>query len=141
MAARHAPGPSHTGLLPNLHPVIRSFVSLGRSTPGTGLQACCGLHGCLPHRLGGHVQRLAVSGLWTGLQLHWHINCLELLEVCMALKHLKMRLRGKHVLVCTDNTVTVAYINRQGGLCSHRMLQLRAIHIPGLLDWAADELS
>ncbi len=54
-------------------------------------------------------------------------------------------------------TVTVAYINRQGGLRSHRMSQLarhllllwsrkhlrslRAIHIPGLLNRTADELS
>ncbi len=69
---------------------------------------------------------LAVSGVWTGPQLHW------------------------------DNTATVAYINRQGGLRSRRMSQLarhlllwsqkhlrslRAIHIPGLLNRAADELS
>ncbi len=52
--------------------------------------------------------------------------------------------------------MTVAYINRQGGLCFRRMLQLarhlllwsqkhlrslRAIHIPGLLNRAANELS
>ncbi len=27
---------------------------------------------------------LAVSGVWTGPQLHWHINCLELLAVHLA---------------------------------------------------------
>ncbi len=59
----------------------------------------------------------AVSGVWTGPQLHWHINCLELLAVHLALNRLKRRLRGEHVLVRTDNTATVAYINRQGGLC------------------------
>ncbi|KAI2648193.1 ORF V: Enzymatic polyprotein [Labeo rohita] len=98
----------------------------------------------------------AVSGVWTGPQLHWHINCLELLAVHLALIRLKGRLRGKHVLVRTDNTATVAYINRQGGLRSRRMSQLarllllwsqkhlrslRAIHIPGLHNRAADELS
>ncbi len=90
----------------------------------------------------------AVSGVWTDPQLHWHINCLELLAVHLALNRLKRRLRGEHVLVRTDNTATVAYINRQGGLRSRRMSQLarhlllwsrkhlrslRAIHIPGLL--------
>ncbi|CAM4674661.1 unnamed protein product [Leuciscus chuanchicus] len=35
----------------------------------------------------------AVTGRWTGPQLHWHINCLE-----------------------SDNTTTVSYINKQGGL-------------------------
>ncbi len=99
---------------------------------------------------------LAVSGVWTGPQLHWHINCLELLAVHLALNRLKRRLRGEHVLVRTDSTATVAYINRQGGLRSRRMSQLarhlllwsrkhlrslRAIHIPGLLNRTADELS
>ncbi|KAI2656717.1 ORF V: Enzymatic polyprotein [Labeo rohita] len=98
----------------------------------------------------------AVSGVWTGPQLHWHISCLELLAVRLALILLKGRLRGKHVLVHMDNTATVAYINRQGGLRSRRMSQLarflllwsqkhlrslRAIHIPGLHNHAADELS
>ncbi len=98
----------------------------------------------------------AVSGVWTGPQLHWHINCLELLAVRLALSRLRGRLQRKDVLVRTDNTATVAYINRQGGLRSRRMSQLarhlllwsqkhlrslRAIHIPGVFNRAADELS
>ncbi len=98
----------------------------------------------------------AVSGVWTGPQLHWHINCLELLAVRLALSRLRGRLQCKDVLVRTDNTATVAYINQQGGLRSRRMSQLarhlllwsqkhlrslRAIHIPGVFNRAADELS
>ncbi len=98
----------------------------------------------------------AVSGVWTGPQLHWHINCLELLAVRLALSRLRGRLQRKHVLVRTHNTATVAYINRQGGLRSRCMSQfarhlllwsqkhlrsLRAIHIPGVFNRAADELS
>ncbi len=98
----------------------------------------------------------AVSGVWTGPQLHWHINCLELLAVRLALSRLRGRLQHKDVLVRTDNTATVAYIKRQGGLRSRRMSQLarhlllwsqkhlrslRAIHIPGVFNRAADELS
>ncbi len=98
---------------------------------------------------------LAVSGVWTGPQLHWHINCLELLAVHLDLKRLKRCLRGEHVLVRTDSTATVAYINRQGGLHSRHMSQLashlllwsrkhlrslHAIHIPGLLNRTAHEL-
>ncbi len=98
----------------------------------------------------------AVSGVWTGPQLHWHINCLELLAVRLALSRLRGRLQRKDVLVRTDNTATVAYINRQGCLRSRRMSQLarhlllwsqkhlrslRAIHIPGVFNRAADELS
>ncbi len=98
----------------------------------------------------------AAAGLWTGSQLQWHINCLELLAVWLALCRFKGLLHDKHVLVRTDNTATVAYINHQGGLCSRRLSQLarhlllwsqkhlrslRAVHIPGELNRAADELS
>ncbi len=60
------------------------------------------------------------------------------------------------MLVRTDNTAAVSYINRLGGVRSHRMSQLahhihlwshmqfkslRAVHIPGKLNRAADALS
>ncbi|KAL0160080.1 hypothetical protein M9458_043805, partial [Cirrhinus mrigala] len=101
-------------------------------------------------------EHLAASGSWTGPQLQWHINCLELLAVLLALRRFRPMLRHKHVLVRTDSTATVAYINHQGGLRSRRMSQLarhlllwsqtwlkslRAIHIPGELNHAADQLS
>ncbi|KAI2655010.1 ORF V: Enzymatic polyprotein [Labeo rohita] len=98
----------------------------------------------------------AASGSWTGPRLQWHINCLELLAVLLALRRFRPMLRHKHVLVRTDSTATVAYINHQGGLRSRRMSQLarhlllwsqtwlkslRAVHIPGELNRAADQLS
>ncbi len=79
----------------------------------------------------------AVLGVWTGPQLRWHINCLELLAVRLALSRLRGRLQGKDVLVRTDNTATVAYINRQGGLRSRRMSQL-ARHPPPLESEASE---
>ncbi|KAI2666099.1 ORF V: Enzymatic polyprotein [Labeo rohita] len=98
----------------------------------------------------------AASGSWTGPRLQWHINCLELLAVLLALRRFRPTLRHKHVLVRTDSTATVAYINRQGDLRSRRMSQLarhlllwsqtwlkslRAVHIPGELNRAADQLT
>ncbi len=56
MATRHVPSGNHSGMLPNLQPVVRPLVSSGRSSPRAGVPACCSLHGCLCHRLGGHVQ-------------------------------------------------------------------------------------
>ncbi len=50
-------------------------------------------------------------GLWSGRHLTWHINCLEMLAVYQALKHFFPVLRDHHVLVCTDNTMVVFYIN------------------------------
>ncbi len=92
----------------------------------------------------------------TGIQLQWHINCLELLAVWLALRRFKTLLHEKHVLVRTDNTATVAYIDHQGSLRSRCMSQLahhfllwsqkhlrslRAVHISGELNRAADERS
>ncbi len=54
---RHLPGSDYTGLLQDFQAVVRSLVSLGRSAPGAGIQTCCGIHRCLDHRLGSHVQR------------------------------------------------------------------------------------
>ncbi len=156
MAPRHVPGLSHPVLLPHLQPMVgpcflwagvpleqvsrHVVVSTDASTMGWG--AMCNGH--------------AAAGLWTGPQLQWHINCIELLAVWLALRCFKMLLHEKNVLVRTDNTATVAYINHQGGLRSHRMSQLaghlllwsqkhlrslRAVHVPGELNRAADELS
>ncbi len=100
--------------------------------------------------------RQAASGLWTGPRLLWHIDCLELWAVHLVLRQFRPLLLGKHVLVRTDNTVAVSYINRLGGIRSHRMSQLarhlllwshtqfkslRTVHIPGKLNRAADALS
>ncbi len=91
-----------------------------------------------------------------GPQLLWHINCLDLWAVHLALRQFRPLLLGKHVLVRTDNTAAVSYINWLGGIRSHRMSQLarhlllwshtqfkslRADHIPGKLNRAADALS
>ncbi|KAL0160102.1 hypothetical protein M9458_043827, partial [Cirrhinus mrigala] len=54
----------------------------------------------------------------------------------------------EHVLVRSDNTATVAYINHQGGvhsfcmsqLACHLLLSLRATHIPGKANRVADSL-
>ncbi len=114
-------------------------VSTDAST--TGWRAMCNGH--------------AAAGLWTGPQLQWHINFLELLTVWLALRRFRTLLHEKHILVRSDNTVTVVYINHQDGLRSRRMSQLArhlllwsqkhlrllcAVHVPGELNRAADKL-
>ncbi|KAI5086595.1 NACHT, LRR and PYD domains-containing protein 12-like, partial [Silurus meridionalis] len=91
-----------------------------------------------------------------GPRLSWHINCLEMMAVFLGLQHFLPGLRDRHVLVRTDNTAVVSYINHQGGLRSRplyklaravllwsqdRFLSLRAIYIPGRLNVRADALS
>ena len=98
----------------------------------------------------------AVRGTWDSRQRHQHINVLELRAVFLALQHFRPALEGRHVLIRTDNTSTVYHINHQGGVRSPQSLQvaqrllrwafphfasLRAMHLPGLDNQAADLLS
>ncbi|KAL0201385.1 hypothetical protein M9458_004572, partial [Cirrhinus mrigala] len=62
----------------------------------------------------------AASGVWKGPRLLWHIICLELLTVLLAL------IQGKHVFIRTDNTATVAYINHHLLSLVNTLLKARA---------------
>lgn len=99
---------------------------------------------------------MAASGRWSPPWTGQHINVLELRAVCLALQHFLPYLKRQHVLVRSDNTTVVAYVNHQGGLRSrllHEMarelllwahthlMSLRAAHVPGILNRAADMLS
>ena len=48
-----------------------------------------------------------------------HINYLELMAVSLALRHFHDIIAGCHVLVRTDNTATVYYVNNKG-VCARR---------------------
>ncbi len=92
------------------------------------------------------------SGEWKEEFLFWHINCLELRAVFLALKYFLPVLGGYHIIVRTDNMAVVSHINRQGGsksrtldrLARHlllwsqdKFLSLRAVHVPGVLNLVA----
>ncbi len=96
------------------------------------------------------------SGEWTGEFLSWHINCLELRAVFLALMYFLPVLGGHHIIVRMDNMAVVSHINRQGGSRSctldrlvlrlllwsqDKFLSLRAVHIPGILNLVDDFLS
>ncbi|KAI2646292.1 ORF V: Enzymatic polyprotein [Labeo rohita] len=95
-------------------------------------------------------------GLWSVAEQGFHINCLEMLAVCHALRSFLPDLRGHQVLIRSDNMTVVSYINRQGGLSSRHLFSLvkgllewaqlnlaslRAVHVPGRLNQGADMLS
>jgi len=101
---------------------------------------------------GGLYEGRPVRGLWNRDLQRLHINYLELLAVFLTLKRFLPFLKGHHVLVRTDNTTTVSYINRQGGLRSLQLhmlarklilwscgclLSLRATHVPGVMNLGA----
>ena len=98
---------------------------------------------------------MAASGRWSPLWSARYINVLELRAVRLALLHFLQYLEGRHVLVRSDNTTVVAYINNQGGLRSlhlhemtrellvwaHAHFPSRAAYVPGVQNSAADMLS
>ena len=107
-----------------------------------------GHDGCITAGVGCHPR--IVNRVWAPQLRFTHINCLELLAVSLALRHFLPLIRGHHVLVRSDNTTVVAYINRQGGLRSARLhtlahrlilwgrvhlLSLRATQVPGVRNW------
>ncbi len=153
MAPRYTASRYLPAVSPLPQPLDRPCLSTGRGAPRISVPAYCCHNRCLQHGLGRYMQR---AGSGQGPRLLWHINCLELWAVHLALRQFRPLLLGKHVLVRTDNSAAVSYINRLGGIRSHRMSQLarhpliwshtqfkslRAVHIPGQLNRAADALS
>jgi len=102
--------------------------------------------------LAGHT----AHGLWTGACLHEHINVLEMRAVLLALTHFQTLIAQSALLIATDNTTVLAYIEKQGGtrsstlcalawqiwsLCHELHVSLSVRHIPGKLNVVADSLS
>jgi len=100
--------------------------------------------------------QMTVKGTWSKEQCRWHINMKELMAAWLVLKHFVEVVKGLSVLLATDNSTVVAYVNRQGGTRSSNLFRitqqlytwlgehriaLRARHIPGRLNVLADELS
>ncbi|KAK3092126.1 hypothetical protein FSP39_025396 [Pinctada imbricata] len=105
---------------------------------------------------GAHMGNQSVSGIWTLSDKAKHINFLEMLAVQKALAHFRNPLIGKLLMIRSDNSTVVSYINRQGGTRSPQLcmlvwtiyqwcmkwnIQIKAAHIPGKKNVLADSLS
>ena len=105
---------------------------------------------------GAHLDSFKTQGLWDDTQKKRHINWLELKAVQLALVAFCRHVTGKRVLIRSDNSTVVAYINKEGGtrslpLCQLMwelllwadsfQIELRAAHIPGKKNILADRLS
>ena len=110
----------------------------------------------LKRRLGRSLRPNSTKGLWSDREKRLHINVLELKAVSLALRDFKDQCQNQTVLVATDNSTVLAYINKQGGThsaemcsllwkimtwCYHYHITLKARHIPGCLNVMADLLS
>jgi hypothetical protein len=58
-----------------------------------------------------------IHGRWLRMEQHLHINILELKAILFALLAFK-DLKDQLIMIHTDNTTRVAYINHQGGTTS-----------------------
>ena len=73
---------------------------------------------------GAHLNECTARGTWSVLESKLHINHLELKVVFLALKEFQDLCSNNIVLVATDNTTVVAYINREGGIKSGSLCAL-----------------
>ena len=105
---------------------------------------------------GAHLNERTARGTWSLPESKLHINYLELKAVFLALKEFQDLCANRIVLVATDNTTVVSYINKEGGMrsdtlcallwrtltwCTRHQVTLKARHIPGRLNVVADKLS
>ncbi|KAJ1114608.1 hypothetical protein NDU88_002843 [Pleurodeles waltl] len=67
---------------------------------------------------GAHLGDLEIKGRWSPVEQMFHINLLELRAIRLALKALLPSLRGQSGQILTNNTSTMWYINKQGGVGS-----------------------
>ena len=103
---------------------------------------------------GAHLGDSTARGVWSYTESRLHINFLELKAVFLTLKSFEHLCRDQIVLIATDNTTVVSYINKEGGMgsgslcallwrllswCHPRGIVLRARHIPGRLNVIADK--
>jgi len=98
---------------------------------------------------------LTMAGWWKESEASRPSNQRELSTVRLSLEHWADLLKDQSVLVRSDNTTTIAYINRMGGRYAelhaeasamlraawNHKIELRAVHIPGLLNVTSDQLS
>ena len=144
----------------SLHPYLRWWLEESNVLPGQPLHP-------LKHALqiftdtskkgwGAHLDEHTARRTWSLPESKLHINHLELKAVFLALKEFQSFCCNKTVLIATDNTTVVAYINKDGGMksgslcallwrilswCTRKLVTLRARHIPGRLNMIADKLS
>ena len=99
---------------------------------------------------------LSFHGRWSEDQSQFHINMLEIMAIRVTLIKALKYIHHSCVMIATDNTTVVSYINKQGGThspnlcvevwkihhwCLKHQIIVRVCHIPGKFNDLADRLS
>ena len=105
---------------------------------------------------GAHLLDQHVSGVWSDQEKLLHINLLEMKAFFLGLQAFREDVIGHHVTAMCDNSMVVAYINKQGGTVSRALcllasrllrwtesfdIHLNARYLPGQANVLADVLS
>ena len=105
---------------------------------------------------GGTLNNNKISGKWSPQMQTKHINEKELQAVWETLIHFQHQVQNHSVMIATDNTSVVCYLNKMGGTrspslmnltikvllwCQEHKVILRARHIPGKFNVISDQLS
>ena len=129
---------------------LRAGVLLNSPSPDMLLYSDASLSGWEAHLLDQFV-----SGSWTEQESKEHINLLDLKAVFLALQAFQHRVVGQSVALMCDNSMVVAYVNKQGAvsrsfcvltkqllsLAEANTVALRARYLPGRVNILADQLS
>ena len=101
-------------------------------------------------------QNTEASGFWSDDEAHSHINVLEMKAIVFAFFSLFRDSSGVSILIKSDNTTAVAYVNHFGGVkspeitdlvvqlydfCIRRNITIKASYLAGRLNKRADALS
>lgn len=108
------------------------------------------------HGYGGHLDNQICQGIWSEEERKLHINHLELKAVHLSVQKFLPHLKGQNLLIRSDSTTVVQYLNKQGGTRSPQLclltwdlyqmaikneITLNAAHIIGSQNTLADNLS
>ncbi|CAK1603151.1 unnamed protein product [Parnassius mnemosyne] len=72
---------------------------------------------------GAQIRDTCISGPWRKSQRYWHVNMKELYTIWIVLNRFKDELKGKTVMIQSDNKTVVAHIRKQGGTKSLILLE------------------
>ena len=136
--------------------VDRSHQCVQRFTIESPITPSLPVHGCFNGGLGAHLNYKLASRIWSEEWRLRHINELEMEAVFQAINQWLCRLRNSSIMIATDNSTVVSYLNKGGGtlsltlcraakeileLADRNAISVRARHIPGRLNVLADSLS
>ena len=73
---------------------------------------------------GAYCNNVGTHGFWRNAENNFHINYLELLAAFFALKSFASKSYNYEILLILDNTIAIAYINKDGGVQYQKFSEL-----------------